>query len=76
VDPQLLVPLTQAVQQLGETNLYLAHLVQLTTWLIMGAFILIAFGLVLIGLQVRGVSADCKAIAAMTAEVLRRTPAR
>ena len=31
-------------------------------------------GLVVLGLQLRAVSADLKAIAAMTAEVLRRTP--
>jgi hypothetical protein len=33
-------------------------------------------GLVVLGLQLRAISADLKAIAAMTAEVLRRTPER
>jgi hypothetical protein len=33
-------------------------------------------GLVILGFQLRAVSADLKAIAAMTAEVLRRTPGR
>jgi hypothetical protein len=33
-------------------------------------------GLVVLGLQLRAVSAALKAIAAMTAEVLRRTPER
>jgi hypothetical protein len=33
-------------------------------------------GLVVLGLQLRAISADLKAIAAMTAEVLRRAPER
>jgi hypothetical protein len=44
-------------------------------WLVVVAGAMLV-GLVVLGLQLRAISADLKAIAAMTAEVLRRTPER
>ena len=56
--------------------LEVAHLVSLqSTLLVMMAGVMVV-GLVMLGLQLRAVSADLKAIAAMSAEVLRRIPER
>jgi hypothetical protein len=48
-----------------------AHLVSYQSTLLVVMIVFMVTGLVVLGLQLRAVSADLKAIAAMTAEVLR-----
>jgi hypothetical protein len=60
VDNQILLEVTRLVSLQSKLLVVMA-----------GAMVV---GLVMLGLQLRAVSADLKAIAAMTAEVLRRTP--
>jgi hypothetical protein len=56
--------------------LEVARLVSLQSKLLVVMAGAMVVGLVVLGLQLRAVSADLKAIAAMSAEALRRTPER
>jgi hypothetical protein len=54
--------------------LEVARLVSWQSWLLVAMSGFMLSGLVVLGFQLRAMSADTKAIAVLTAEVLRRTP--
>ena len=72
MDAQTLRLMADALQALADTGRGLAYFAKLQTSLLLGLFSMLLIGFVVLGLQLRAVSADLKAIAAMTAEALRR----
>ena len=66
----------QILLEVGHLVREVMYLSSLQTTVLIGLAGAWLIGLVILGFQLRAVSADLKAIAAMTAEVLRRTPGR
>ena len=56
MDTQLIIPLTQALQSIAETNRYMANLFILNTGLVAAGIILGIGGLLLLGREVRQVA--------------------
>ena len=56
MDTQIIIPLTQALQSIAETNRYMAHLLILNTGLVAAALIMGIGGLLLLAREVRQVA--------------------
>ena len=76
MDDSTLTTLSDALQAIVAVQGDVARLVTVHTYLLLVALVVMVVGVTIMVLQLRMVSADCKAIAAMTADVLRRTPER